>query len=174
MTKKIMFLFALCCSMQSWASVQTQTPDTVYKRRMAMPTEMLQPLQPTYEKGAIITSPWSGHWFVGAQGGASAFLGKPLGCDDLFGRTRGSYAVYIGKWFTPAIGARVSWQGGRFKDGGLQSHDYRFYHADLLWNVASRLQDDGQTQRWSVVPFVGLGWGCVVIKFLRRSLFFMP
>lgn len=39
--------------------------------------------KPAYLSGAIIPS-WKDNWFVSVSGGASSFIGSPLGCDDLF------------------------------------------------------------------------------------------
>lgn len=64
-----------------------------------------------------------------------SFLGKPVGCEDLFGRMKPSYNLAVGKWFTPSIGVRFGYSGLRFKDGVLSTQDYHHIHADLLWDV---------------------------------------
>lgn len=60
---------------------------------------------------ASAPSEWGANWFVGAQAGASVYVGNPLGCADAFDRISPNIHVYAGKWFTPAVGARISYQG---------------------------------------------------------------
>lgn len=119
--------------------------------------EALSATEPSYMDGVLVASSWTGNWFVGVSGGASAFLGKPLGCEDLFGRLQPVWSVNVGKWFTPHIGSRIGWQGGRFKDAGLDTQDFHHYHADLLWSVWGEQRKDGAPAAWSLVPYVGMG-----------------
>ena len=56
------------------------------------------------------------NWFINAAGGASSFLGNPLGCEDLFGRIRPILHLSIGKWFSPTVGGRVAFQGFDLKN----------------------------------------------------------
>lgn len=112
---------------------------------------------PSYLDGVLVASPWTANWFVGVSGGASAFLGNPLGCEDLFGRLQPSWAVNVGKWFTPHIGSRIGWQGGKFKDGALDTRNFHHYHADLLWSLLGEQRKDGTPAEWSLVPYVGMG-----------------
>ena len=72
-------------------------------------TELLQPLQPSYLDGVVVPARGNGNWFVSIAGGTTAFLGTPLGCEDLFGRLKPSYSLAIGKWFTPWVGARINY-----------------------------------------------------------------
>ena len=93
-----------------------------------------------------------------AKGGASVFLGNPIGCSDLFGRVQPVLQVGIGKWFTPAVGGRVAYQGFKFKDANIQSQKYHNVHVDLLYNVTNRLsRDEYGLSRWDVIPYAGVG-----------------
>lgn len=114
-------------------------------------------MRPTYLDGVVLPASRSGNWFVSVAGGAAAFLGTPLGCDDLFGRLRPSYSLAAGKWFTPSVGARVQYGGLRFKDGTLSTQNYHHFHADLLWNVLGRRYARQEQVRWALAPFAGLG-----------------
>jgi len=58
--------------------------------------------------GVVVPRTGSGNWFVSVTGGATAFLGTPLGCEDLFGRVKPSYNLAVGKWFTPAVNPILS------------------------------------------------------------------
>lgn len=119
-------------------------------------TDLLTPVQPSYLKHVTAASEWAANWFMDVTGGATAFVGTPLGCEDLFGRTTPSLSVSLGKWFTPAVGARVSFQGFRYKDCMLATRDYRHLHADLLWNVTGS-HYHARDRPWAIVPYAGLG-----------------
>ena len=41
---------------------------------------------------------FTSNWFLSVQGGMSAFIGKPVGCGDLFDRTKPMLSIGLGKW----------------------------------------------------------------------------
>lgn len=157
MTKRIIFIFAALCSLQSRANVQPLQGDTVRYTPHHAATELLQPMQPAYLDGVVLPVRGSGNWFVSIAGGTTAFLGTPLGCEDLFGRVKPSYSLAVGKWFTPAVGARINYSGLQFKDARLSTQDYHHVHADLLWNVLGHGYARHEQVRWSLAPFAGVG-----------------
>lgn len=118
--------------------------------------EIQRPLAPHYIAGAIVPS-WKDNWFVNISGGVSSFIGSPIGCEDLFGRMKPTLQISIGKWHTPAIGNRFSFQGFEWKSGGLMPQKYRHWHADLLWNVMPSFNAGNDGCRWDIIPFIGLG-----------------
>ena len=119
--------------------------------------ELLQPLEPVYLDNVVEVSPWRGNWFVNVSGGVSAFVGSPLGCGDIFDRTKPALSVSVGKWFTPAIGVRAAFQGLQFKDALFESRNFQHLHADLMWNVLAGISHSKDDFRWDLVPYVGLG-----------------
>ncbi len=131
--------------------------DTVYMDEFFFPNGMLQPLKPTYENGVSVSSPWRANWFLSVQGGGSAFLGTPLGCNDLFGRTKPAIKVSLGKWFTPSIGIRASYQGWRFVDCENVTKTYKYIHSDLLWDVLGCRYSKKERVYWGFIPFLGTG-----------------
>lgn len=158
MTKRIIFIFAASCFLWTRAVAGSVSADSTGSGVFQYPVEEVLPVTvPPYMDGVLVASPWTDNWFVNASAGVSTFLGKPLGCEDLFGRLQPSLSVSIGKWFTPHIGSRIGWQGGRFKDGALDTRDFHRYYADLLWNVWGEQRKDGTLARWSLVPYVGIG-----------------
>lgn len=160
MTKKIFLILAVAgmgCSLHMKAAVPPVTKDTVQLESYTDVEQMLRPLEPTYHKGVFVTSPWNGNWFVSLQGSASAFIGKPIGCADLFDRVRPTVSASLGKWFTPQIGARIGYGGWQFKDCGLATNDYHHFHADLMWNVLGYRYGKVENPRWGIIPFIGLG-----------------
>lgn len=157
MTKQIIFIFAVFCSLQARANVQPTQGDTVRYTSFYDVTELLQPMQPLYLDGVVLPMSRSGNWFVSIAGGATAFLGSPLGCEDLFGRLKPSYSLAVGKWFTPSVGVRINYSGLQFKDARLSTQDYHHIHADLLWNVLGRRYARQERVRWGLAPFAGVG-----------------
>ena len=158
MTKRFIFIFAAFCSLWARAVARPVPTDSIGNSGYQYSMEKVQSVTtPSYLDGVLVASPWTANWFVGVSGGASAFLGNPLGCEDLFGRLQPSWAVNVGKWFTPHIGSRIGWQGGKFKDGALDTRNFHHYHADLLWSVLGEQRKDGTPAEWSLVPYVGVG-----------------
>ena len=109
MTKQIFFILAVLCTLQAQASIQPVQVDTVQHTPYYNVSEELQPIQPVYLDGVVLPASLTGNWFVSIAGGTSAFLGTPLGCEDLFGRLKPSYSFAVGKWFTPSVGARINY-----------------------------------------------------------------
>lgn len=131
--------------------------DTVRWESLPQWEDLLQPLESVCLENAVEVSPWRGNWFVNVSGGVSAFVGSPLGCGDIFDRTKPALSVSVGKWFTPAIGVRAAFQGLQFKDALFESRDFQHLHADLMWNVLSNISQSKNDFRWDLVPYVGLG-----------------
>lgn len=120
---------------------------------------LLNTLEPTYLKEPLIGSPWSRNWYVSVSAGTSAFAGTPLGCEDIFGRMQPALQVSAGKWFTPSIGVRASYQGFgmKFVDSDITKQRYHVAHVDLLWNVGMNPSDELGLHRWTVAPYIGGG-----------------
>ena len=159
MTGKILFLTTLCLSAISVkASDVTTTSDSIVKQVGVTSEYYLQTLKPTYLKNVSEAANWGINWFIEIKGGASAFLGTPIGCGDVFDRLSPALQVGLGKWFTPAVGGRVAYQGLSFKNGEFKSIDYHFIHADFLYNLTSGINcNDIGLSRWDVIPFFGVG-----------------
>lgn len=160
MKKKIVFVLAvtgICCTLQANADVQPVPQDSVHCESYMERELMLQPVEPAYHEGVLVTSPWNGNWFVTLQGGASAFIGKPIGCADLLDRVKPSLSASVGKWFIPQVGARIGYEGWRFKDCNLATNDYHHFHADLMYNVLGGQYAGKENPRWGIIPYIGLG-----------------
>ena len=159
MTGKILFISVLCLSaMTVKASDVTTTSDSIVKQVGVTSEYYLQTLKPTYLKNVSEAANWGKNWFIEVKGGASAFLGTPIGCGDVFDRLSPALQVGLGKWFTPAVGGRVAYQGLSFRNGEFKSMDYHFIHADFLCNLTSGINcNDIGLSRWDVIPFIGVG-----------------
>lgn len=159
MRKILILSLGLALSLGIQAKDYHRTADTTTVVRRLSADGMLRPLKPSYMKGALVASPWTDSWFVQTAGGTTVFLGKPLGCNDLFGRMKPTFSVSLGKWFTPSVGGRLNYGGMQFNDCNNSSQDYQYLRADFMWNVLGNLyKDDVHTfARWSVIPYVGVG-----------------
>ena len=100
---------------------------------------------------------WRANWFLGVQGGVSAFSGNPMGCADLFDRLSPNIHVYGGKWFTPSIGARLNYQGYQIKSCCFQKQDIASFHADLMYNIMAYRYGKGYEQKVDIIPYLGCG-----------------
>ena len=100
---------------------------------------------------------WGSNWFIGAQGGASVYVGKPLGCADAFDRISPNVHVYAGKWFSPAIGGRINYQGFKIKGCHLGEMSIMNVHADLLYNIMSYRYNETKDLRFDLIPYAGCG-----------------
>ena len=116
------------------------------------------PVKPTYLDGVYGGAGWNSNWFIGVQGGMSAFLGKPVGHGDFFDRTMPMIGITAGKWVSPTVGIRLAFQGFKLKDAMMEKQSYRNYHADLMYNLSYLLQSNyKEMPRWNFIPYVGLG-----------------
>ena len=156
MTKKMILMFAVACSLQAKAGVLSTNRDST-KVETRYCTKSMLSVCDTDNNAIAIGSAWSDNWFVGISGGANAFIGKPLGCEDLFGRIKPTFGLTLGKWFTPSVGGRLYYQGVQFKDCNLAVHDYQHLHADFLWNVLGGRYGKQDNQRLGIIPYMGVG-----------------
>lgn len=150
----------MMCLAAMTASAQTarQSSDSLYIQKSYSQEQMLMPVNPAYLKHVSEAANWGRNWFIEAKGGASAFLGTPIGCGDVFDRVTPLLQIGVGKWFTPAIGGRIGFQGLSFKNAEFHTMKYQFVHADFLYNVTSGIrQNESGIPLWDVIPFVGVG-----------------
>lgn len=167
MTSKILTISIMCLSCMTVMADETSQQNDSLLRQVAVSNQaldqnesfdILQPLAPTYHRNVSEAANWGRNWFIEIKGGASSFLGTPIGCGDVFDRLTPTLQVGLGKWFTPAIGGRVSFQGLTFKNAEFRKMKYQFVHADFLYNVTAFLgQNDLGISRWDVIPYVGIG-----------------
>ena len=158
MKKKIVIMSMLCLALTATASGQSNEVDSSYMEPVITSDVMLQSLQPTYLRNVTEGSGWDRNWFLEVKGGTSAFLGSPVGCGDLFDRLTPALQVGIGKWFTPAVGSRVEFQGCQFKNAEFATMKYQFIHADFMYNLTAFIrQNELGLSRWDVIPFLGVG-----------------
>ena len=158
MKKKIVIMSMLCLALTASASGQSNEVDSSYVEPVITSDVMLQSLQPTYLRNVSEGSGWDRNWFLEVKGGTSAFLGSPVGCGDLFDRLTPALQVGVGKWFTPAVGGRIEFQGCQFKNAEFSTMKYQFIHADFMYNLTAFIRhNELGLSRWDVIPFLGIG-----------------
>lgn len=116
------------------------------------------PVTTTYLDNVFSGGGWGANWFLTVQGGRSAFLGTPSGHGDFFDRTKPMVNFAVGKWVTPTVGGRISFQGFKFFDSFRMSRSYQNIHADVMYNVSNLFRKDyGILPKWDLIPYIGLG-----------------
>ena len=121
-------------------------------------------------RGPYETNPFGDNWFIGAGGGINLFWNK--GYDVKVGP---SIDANFGKWFTPAVGMRIGYQGisaqawspnagilGSSLDSEnnkyLQKFGYMYIHGDFLWNASDAIGGYKETRFWDLVPYLHAGF----------------
>lgn len=104
MIKKTLFILTLGFSFQGQINARAVLPtDSIKQTHLLHQEEILKPLEPTLLPNEVAYSNWKSNWFFNVSGGTSAFIGSPLGCEDLFGRMKPTLAISAGKWFSPTV-----------------------------------------------------------------------
>lgn len=119
--------------------------------------ELLIEPEVSYNKEVIESPGWKGNWFIGVDAGVNSFLGSPQGCNDLWGRIKPHFGVYLGKWYTPTVGSRINFTGFNLLNSDNQFQDYWGVSADFMWNLSNALYGNGKDTRLGVIPYVGVG-----------------
>ena len=109
----------------------------------------------TVARGPYLTNGAFDNTFIGLGAGVNSVLEKEYG----LGKMGLATDVTLGKWFTPAIGARIGWHG--FKDtaksGALDKSPFNYFHGDFMWNLSNSIDGYKETRFWSFIPYVGAG-----------------
>jgi len=115
-------------------------------------------------RGSYETNLGRDNWFIGVGGGLNASYVK--GASDF--KFVGGPAVegFVGKWFTPSVGARVGYRGlkNSFESASSQYTTEKFPQnlafGDLMWNVSNALSGYKETRFWDVILYgeAGMLW----------------
>lgn len=144
----------------------------------ASPAVMAQENGNRDENGKVVRGPYEtnrfgDNWFIGAGGGINMFWNEGLDADNL--KIAPSIDFNFGKWFTPAVGMRLGYQGinsqvwsdtptllGPARDADsqmyLEKFGYMYVHGDFLWNMSDALGGYKQTRFWNFVPYLHAGY----------------
>ena len=97
-------------------------------------------------RGPYLTNQLGDNWFVNLGGGVNLFY------DNSTWAAGGALNINAGKWITPAIGARVGYNGITGIDGL-----FSYIHADALWNISNAIGGYKETRLWDFVPYLHAG-----------------
>ena len=103
-------------------------------------------------RGPYVTNGAFDNTFIGIGAGVNSVLEKGYG----LGKIGLATDVNFGKWFTPAVGARIGWHGiqNTSKSGELDKAPFHYIHGDFLWNVSNSIDGYKETRFWNFIPYV--------------------
>ena len=121
-------------------------------------------------RGPYETNRFGDNWFIGVGGGINVFLNE--GYDAKIGP---SIDGNFGKWFTPAVGMRVGYQGflsqvwspqpgilgstlNEDNSSYLQKIGYMYVHGDFLWNASDAIGGYKESRFWDLIPYLHAGY----------------
>ena len=111
--------------------------------------------------------------FLGVAGGVNYYQGEE-DCNLSFTkRMAPALNVYLGKWVTPCVGLRLSYNGisqkgwtssknsvyadGTSENGYTQKFNTWYVHGDLMWNISNAISGYRSDRLWDIAPYVGGG-----------------
>ena len=116
-------------------------------------------------RGAYETNKAFDNIFIGVAGGVNSVMEQP-GKPATWGNFGLAAELNFGKWWTPAIGMRLGWQGlwNNAKNGldasGVAAGDkfgFNYFHGDLLWNISNSIGGYKETRVWDFIPYATMG-----------------
>ena len=158
---------------------------TAMAQQPTVKTDTTVTVEYSSDRYRVETAPFKANWFVGVDGGAQVYFGEHDKQCKFGDRLAPALNIYVSKWFTPAVGARLVYSGISQK-GATQNHNihgtgeavpgkggwgywleqqkfsFMNIHADVMFNLANAFcgyQPEGHL--WNPTPFIGLGWAHV-------------
>ena len=106
-------------------------------------------------RGPYVTNGVFDNTFIGLGAGVNSVLEKDYG----LGKIGLATDVNFGKWFTPAVGARIGWHGiqNTSKSGEFDKAAFNYIHGDLLWNLSNSIDGYKETRFWNFIPYASAG-----------------
>ena len=121
-------------------------------------------------RGPYETNRFGDNWFIGVGGGINVFWHEGYDVKII-----PSIDANFGKWFTPAVGMRIGYQGisaqawspepgvlgstlDAEKNKYLQKFGYMYIHGDFLWNISNGIGGYKETRFWNFVPYLHAGF----------------
>ena len=106
-------------------------------------------------RGPYVTNGAFDNTFIGLGAGVNSVIEKEYG----LGKIGLATDVNFGKWFTPAVGARIGWHGlqNTSKSGEFDKAAFNYFHGDLLWNISNSIDGYKETRFWNFIPYASAG-----------------
>lgn len=127
-----------------------------------------------FRRNSYQTNKFLENVFIGVSGGVNLYQGKDDHLFPIEKRLAPAMDVYVGKWFTPWIGGRLSYSGLFAKgwsatppylgDGSMVDGLYKeefssmYFHADFMWNISNTIGGYRHNRFWNFIPYVGAGY----------------
>lgn len=145
--------------------------------------------------GSIRTDVFTPQTFIQVGFGGLVYWGENDSHRAMQYRVTPALDAGIGRYFTPAIGARLMYGGlaARGSTNGLnvskfqsglpwapgenwykKQFDINYVHADLLWNLSNTLGGFRADRPWEFVPYVGIGYAFANKKGVKSSRSLAP
>ena len=123
----------------------------------------------------VETNLFGANWFVSGGIGAQMYFGDNDSKADFGKRIAPALDIAVGKWFTPGIGLRISYNGLQAKGatpnaddvytkGGAYSNGYykqkwnlANFHGDVMLNLSNMICGYNEERVYSFIPYVGAG-----------------
>ena len=120
-------------------------------------------------RGPYLTNKFVDNTFVGVAGGINVpFQGNHKAA------VTPALDVYVGKWFTPTIGARIGYAGvtgaiwstestvlgselNAVKNMYKHRYGLAYVHGDVLWNISNAIAGYKETRLWNFIPYAHAG-----------------
>lgn len=126
------------------------------------------------QKGKYETNRFFNNFFIGGSGGVNMYIGADDHVMGINKRLAPAIDLYVGKWFTPWIGGRISYSGqyangwslctpymgnGEMVDGYYKEEfSAMYFHADFMWNISNAIGGYKPTRFWNFIPYLGTGY----------------
>lgn len=160
-------LAGLSVGVSAQTSSQQPVPGTVMT---------VESLEVPVDRYRVITNYFWDNWFVSASGGAQVLFGDESSLGSFGNRIAPALHFSVGKWFTPGLGLRLQYSGLQarsfsstktaYSEDPLTKHgyykdkwNYMNLHGDILFNVSQMIMGYNEQRVYSLIPFVGFGWG---------------
>ncbi|MFA6831182.1 MAG: OmpA family protein, partial [Bacteroidaceae bacterium] len=134
-----------------------------------------QQTENTDAKYKVETNKFWSNWFISLGGGVQVFKGESDTNQDFSDRLAPALDFSVGKWFTPVLGLRASYNGlkghgytfdenNNYVFGGMNSDGYyeqklktANFHMDALFNLSNAFYGYKSDRLYSFIPFIGGG-----------------
>lgn len=135
-----------------------------------------QEKEDTKKSYRVETNLFGANWFVSGGIGAQMYFGDNDSKASFGKRLAPALDISVGKWFTPGIGLRVSYNGLQAKGatpdagdvyvkGGTYSNGYykqkwnlANFHGDVMLNLSNMLCGYNEERIYSFIPYAGAGF----------------
>ena len=115
------------------------------------------------------------HTFVGVTAGVNTLFARESDIKDQVNKGSLDLDIYLGKWFTPAVGVRMGFQKMNVReqfpsnffshtvlqnvpeDGNLKFGG-NYTHGDIMWSLINGIWGYKESRKFDVIPYGHVGW----------------